>query len=174
MTERPNNGPAFPKKFPGYPEKRPSLQQGSPSGSKILPLIRPISAPRTRPSSPPIEQLLHRFPAAAAPPYVPIRHCSPFHGGPAPPVTIRTAVPVFSAPPVLCRTRHLTGPPPVHVRPVMPVFAAAPSPRMLTQHKTPLVFMAPAPSPPPANEVLAGESLREQRPATQMMREMKI
>ncbi|CAA6655261.1 unnamed protein product [Spirodela intermedia] len=156
------------------------LQPGPSTGSKILPLIRPKSTPRTRPPSPspsrarspshlalPMENYgiqLHKFPAVGAAPYVPIRHCRHFHGGVAPPVTIRTAVPVFSAPPlpppshqrpppVICSPRHVA--PPVHIRRVVPVLAAAaPSPApppMLVQVKEPHhppVFMA-APPPPP-------------------------
>ncbi|KAL6007684.1 Double-stranded RNA-binding protein [Asimina triloba] len=40
-----------------------------------------------------------KFPAAGAAPYVPVRHYRPYYGI-APPVTIRTAVPVYSAPPL--------------------------------------------------------------------------
>ncbi|KAH6811053.1 dsRNA-binding protein 2, partial [Perilla frutescens var. frutescens] len=70
--------------------------------SKILPFF----SHRSRPPSPQIQ----RFTAV-------IRQCSPtpYQGGIAPPVTIRTAVPVFSAPP------------PVRIRQAIPAFAA-PSP----------------------------------------------
>ncbi|CAA6662441.1 unnamed protein product [Spirodela intermedia] len=84
------------------------------SGSKILPFIQQRSTTRARPTSlspieAPLPPSLHlpaenggfqlpKFPAAGAAPYVPIRHCRPFVGGMVPPVTIRTAVPVFSAP----------------------------------------------------------------------------
>ncbi|CAA7390471.1 unnamed protein product [Spirodela intermedia] len=177
------NSLSFPRKFPIHPEKRPSLQPGPSTGSKILPLIRPKSTPRTRPPSPspsrarspshlalPMENYgiqLHKFPAVGAAPYVPIRHCRHFHGGVAPPVTIRTAVPVFSAPPlpppshqrpppVICSPRHVA--PPVHIRRVVPVLAAAaPSPApppMLVQvkepHHPPVFMAAPPPPPPPA------------------------
>ncbi|KAJ1419978.1 dsRNA-binding protein Drb2a [Sesbania bispinosa] len=40
-----------------------------------------------------------RFPTAGATPYVPIRQMRPPCQGMAPPVTIRTAIPVFSPPP---------------------------------------------------------------------------
>ncbi|PIN08639.1 hypothetical protein CDL12_18782 [Handroanthus impetiginosus] len=71
-----------------------------------------------------------KFPAAGAPPYIPIRHCSP-HNRVAPPVTIRNTVPVFSAPPIsspqpslALRPPALGMAPPVCVRQAVPVFAA--------------------------------------------------
>lgn len=72
-----------------------------------------------------------RFPAAGAAPYVPIRQFrSPYHGI-APPVTIRNAVPVFSAPPSGLPPQVIRAPPvriasPVVVRQAVPVFAAPP------------------------------------------------
>ncbi|XP_010920417.2 double-stranded RNA-binding protein 6 [Elaeis guineensis] len=157
MANNPNATP-FPKKFPIQPDKKPSLQPSPFSGSKILPLIRLKSSPRTRPTSPamtdggppsPFTQPENhssrpqKFPAAGAAPYVPVRHYRmPCHGM-APPVTIRTAVPVFSAPSLPPPAAHppqadrghqlppLMGPPirmasPVRIRPVVPVFAAPP------------------------------------------------
>ncbi|MCD7451425.1 hypothetical protein HAX54_011734 [Datura stramonium] len=127
----------FPIKFP-TPNPRPSSVQQLPSTtSKLLPLICPRTAPRSRPVSPlclkpasqsrtidttggdaslsprtaqTINNILsesfmdsHRvrpekFPAAGAAPYIPVRHFGPHHRM-APPVTIRNAIPVFSAPP---------------------------------------------------------------------------
>ncbi|XP_078427886.1 double-stranded RNA-binding protein 6-like isoform X2 [Wolffia australiana] len=133
--------------FTVQPERR-TPPPGPAAGSKFLPLIRPTSAPRTRPPSPArgpalldshyaARQLL-KFSAAAAAPYVPLRHCAAFQGGPAPPVTIRHAVPVFAAPgvrrppppPVICVPRHVCVPPPIHVRQVVPAFAGpSPPPR---------------------------------------------
>ncbi|GLT56785.1 hypothetical protein SLA2020_298020 [Shorea laevis] len=114
---RPNfsNAPIpFTKKFQSL---RPTSPQPLPSTtSKILPLIFPKAAPRNRSLlttvndklMPPAAQTPaldgrggrpQRFPAAGAAPYVPIRQFrTPCHSI-APPVTIRTAVPVFSAPP---------------------------------------------------------------------------
>lgn len=147
------------------------------SGSKILPLFRPTNAAQrgcARPTSPvPSETTpsqsssssscsnltgkpicdsrgirAQKFPAAGAPPYVPVRqlyrspsptyHHAMGRGGMAPPVTIRTAVPVFSAPPMQQhgpgvqqlpsnpvmggRPLHLA--PAVHIRQAVPVFAA--------------------------------------------------
>ncbi|KAL5998363.1 hypothetical protein ACLOJK_009303 [Asimina triloba] len=140
----------FPKKFPTQ-HQRPSASQ-SPSpfvGSKILPFIRPKSVPRSRPASPsttndrnqasPRFTENHRprpqnFPVAGAAPFVPFRHYQPQYHGMAPPVTIRTAVPVYSAPPLPpppCRSSHIMAPPvqiapPVRIRPVVPAFAAPP------------------------------------------------
>lgn len=107
----------------------------------------PSSQPRSRPTSttssenpvPPAQPLAldvravrpQRFPAAGAVPYVPIRQFrTPYHGI-APPVTIRNAVPVFSAPPSglppqVIRAPHMRIAPPVCVRQAVPVFAAPP------------------------------------------------
>ncbi|KAL6276114.1 hypothetical protein ACE6H2_019715 [Prunus campanulata] len=141
----------FPKKFPVYNPRPTSPQPPSAHTSKILPLICQKQAPRSRlqsnatndnriPSSQPspIESRVlrpHRFPAAGAAPYVPIRQLrTPCHGI-APPVTIRTAVPVFSAPPrppppvMPCqamRVPPLRVAPPVTMRQAVPVFSAPP------------------------------------------------
>lgn len=99
----------FPKKFQS---PRPTSPQPPPAAtSKILPLIFPKTASRSSRSmstttmQPPIQVQdsrgirPQRFPAAGAVPYVPIRQFrTPCHSM-APPVTIRTAMPVFSAPP---------------------------------------------------------------------------
>ncbi|KAK8967377.1 Double-stranded RNA-binding protein 6 [Platanthera guangdongensis] len=117
----------FPKKFLQLPEKRPSfLQQVPPTGSKILPLLQPKSALRTDaiptslPTIIPSENRCwpSKIPTAGALRYVPVRHHGvPFHAV-ASPVTIRTAVPVFSAPPRL--------PPPAAPRSNHSTFAASP------------------------------------------------
>jgi hypothetical protein len=114
MANYPHASP-FPKKFPMQPERKPSFGQSSHSSySKILPMFRPRSNSRSGPKSPAstnggsqstartIESRnpRSRFPAAEAPPYVPVGHYRmPCHSM-APSVTIRTAVPVFSAPPL--------------------------------------------------------------------------
>ncbi|PQQ01737.1 double-stranded RNA-binding protein 2 [Prunus yedoensis var. nudiflora] len=141
----------FPKKFPVHNPRPTSPQPPSAHTSKILPLICQKQAPRSRlqsnatndnriPSSQPspIESRVlrpNRFPAAGAAPYVPIRQLrTPCHGI-APPVTIRTAVPVFSAPPrppppvMSCqamRVPPLRVAPPVTMRQAVPVFSAPP------------------------------------------------
>lgn len=141
----------FPKKFPVHNPRPTSPQPPSAHTSKILPLICQKQAPRSRlqsnatndnriPSSQPspLESRVlrpHRFPAAGAAPYVPIRQLrTPCHGI-APPVTIRTAVPVFSAPPLppppvmpcqAMRVPPLRVAPPVTMRQAVPVFSAPP------------------------------------------------
>ncbi|TVU30346.1 hypothetical protein EJB05_21962, partial [Eragrostis curvula] len=153
MANYPHVSP-FPKKFPMQPERKPSFGKPSQSSySKILPLFRPRSNSRTRPESPAstngvsqstartIESLnpRSRFPAAEAPPYVPVGHYRmPCHSM-APSVTIRTAVPVFSAPPLpppAARAQQLPPlmghPPPirmaspVRIRPTTSMFAPSP------------------------------------------------
>ncbi|GAB4854919.1 Double-stranded RNA-binding protein 6 [Ancistrocladus abbreviatus] len=100
---------SFPLKFPAQtlqpPKRRPPLV----ATSKILPLIHPRSTSEIR-SSPTnkhslisqssVSETFHvrpRFPAAEAEPYFPIRHLRACHGI-APPVTVRNAMPVYSAP----------------------------------------------------------------------------
>lgn len=168
----------FPKKFPMQDQKTSTTQPPTPSGSKMLPLIHQKTAPRSRatPSttvtttgvtndrsislSPFIflenhGSRLQKFPAAGAAPYIPIRHYrAPFHGM-APPVTMRTAVPVYSSPPlppppgrpaqVMVPPVHFA--PPVHIRPALPVFAA---PAPLVRMDDPPVFLGP-----PLNKPLA-------------------
>ncbi|KAK7262305.1 hypothetical protein RJT34_29871 [Clitoria ternatea] len=122
MTMSNPNAPIpFPKKFQ-IQNPRPSSPLPPPAAtSKILPLICPKTASRSRhpvaapppppaacdhSSMPPISATPEnrgprrpKFPAAGAAPYVPIRQMrSPCHGI-APAVTIRTAIPVFSPPP---------------------------------------------------------------------------
>ncbi|KAF5185088.1 double-stranded RNA-binding protein 2-like, partial [Thalictrum thalictroides] len=148
MAESPNALSPFPKKFP-IQHQRPSVTQPpSITTSKILPLIRPKSVGRISPivviqndSHQPTQFPLpgnsgirsQKFPAVDAVPYVPIRHFkTPYHGV-APPVTIRTAVPVFSAPqlppPPNRASLVMASPtvqisPPVHIRETLPVFSA--------------------------------------------------
>ncbi|KAI8573661.1 hypothetical protein RHMOL_Rhmol01G0294500 [Rhododendron molle] len=99
----------FEKKFPlQNPRPRPSSPQPRPvPTSRILPLICQKRVPQYRPSSATTNgastgspQPPQRFPAAGVSPYIPLRHCSTSYRGMAPPVTVRTAVPVFSAPPL--------------------------------------------------------------------------
>ncbi|XVE79762.1 hypothetical protein DITRI_Ditri14bG0082600 [Diplodiscus trichospermus] len=143
----------FTKKFPSQ-NPRPTSPQPPATTSKILPFICPKVVPRNRsmsatanekpilPSSqaPTPESRgvrLQRFPAAGAAPYVPIRQFrTPCHGI-APPVTIRTAVPVFSAPPRPAPSSVSPQPPasalptqpatPVHPSQVQPPQAALPT-----------------------------------------------
>lgn len=74
---------------------------------------------------------LQKFPAAGAAPYIPIRHLRPHHRV-APPVTVRSAVPVYSSPPLpapsqsarVVRPSQSGMAPPVCVRQAMPVLSA--------------------------------------------------
>ncbi|KAJ0714844.1 putative double-stranded RNA-binding domain-containing protein [Helianthus annuus] len=126
----------FQRKFT-TPAPRPQSPQRPPlTASKILPLIyqaRPVS-PGPRDPSPSAATV------AAAPssvrqnrpinphfsPYVPVRHYRAPHHGLAPPVTMRTAVPVFSAPPMPPAHRPVKIAPPICVRQTVPVFSAPP------------------------------------------------
>lgn len=76
-----------------------------------------------------------KFPAVGAAPYVPIRQMRPPCHGIAPPVAMRTVVPVFSAPPLpppasvhrIIRAPPVRIAPPVSIRQAVPVYAAPPS-----------------------------------------------
>ncbi|RAL42745.1 hypothetical protein DM860_009252 [Cuscuta australis] len=130
----------FPINF-SAPTPRPSnnTQQVTATTSKILPLICPRTVTHNRPLSPGClrptsaqtrPNLAEKFPAASAAPYIPIRHFGPHHRV-APPVTIRSAIPVFSAPP-LPQSPKVVGPtmpgmaPSVSIRHVAPVNATPP------------------------------------------------
>lgn len=157
----------FQKKFP-VPSPRPSSPQRPAATSKILPLICPKTVSRYRSSSmtindshsslsqplpqsqasssegrsvcPPIS------PAPGAAPYMPVRQYNrtPYRSI-APPVTIRTAVPVFSAPPrqqptgcppQMMQARPVRVAPPVCIRQAIPVFAAPPAKKETVAHAT--------------------------------------
>ncbi|XP_057781804.1 double-stranded RNA-binding protein 6 [Salvia miltiorrhiza] len=154
------------------PTPRPSSPQRPPmSVSKILPLFCQKTASRSRPPSiinnttlQPSPSSLprssevgnthtqsQRHPVVGAAPYVPVnQYRTPYHGI-APPVTMRTAVPVFSAPPAarVMHPRPSGVVPPVRMRQAIPVFSAPPAP------KPPSVSAAPPPSEkmqPPADD----------------------
>ncbi|XP_041990653.1 double-stranded RNA-binding protein 2-like [Salvia splendens] len=126
------------------PTPRPSSPQRPPmSASKILPLFCQKTASRSRPSSiinntipprPPSPEVgtthTQRYPTIGAAPYIPVnQYRTPYHGI-APPVTMRTSVPVFSAPPLPppaaqvmhCRPSGVV--PPVRIRQAVPVSSA--------------------------------------------------
>ncbi|KAL8525444.1 hypothetical protein ACS0TY_014888 [Phlomoides rotata] len=120
------------------PTPRPSSpQRPTTSTSKILPLFRHKNASPNRPlsvkndshlSRPPSPEFrtthTPRFPVEPAAPYVPIiNHCRTPYRGIAPPVTIRTAVPVFSAPPRRVGANQVA--PPVRIRQAMPSISAS-------------------------------------------------
>ncbi|XP_076933278.1 double-stranded RNA-binding protein 2-like [Bidens hawaiensis] len=123
----------FQRKFT-TPTPRPASPQRLPlTASKILPLIyqaRPVSPGPHDPSPPPATTpSLARQNRPISPhysPYVPVRHYRPPHHGLAAPVTMRTAVPVFSAPPMAPVPRPVKIAPPICVRQAVPVFSAPP------------------------------------------------
>ncbi|XP_064946347.1 double-stranded RNA-binding protein 6-like isoform X3 [Musa acuminata AAA Group] len=149
----------FPRRFPIQLDKRPASVQPPPSAENQT--VRP-----------------QKFPAAGAAPYFPVRHFNgPCHGM-APPVTVRTAVPVFSVPPLpppAAQLRQLSSAightpirmaSPVRIRQSVPVFAAPPSvPRQMTpvipaQVKEPLLVVSSSPS------VFSSASIKESAPVT--------
>ncbi|XP_061353897.1 double-stranded RNA-binding protein 2-like [Gastrolobium bilobum] len=143
----PNAPIPFPKTF-HIQNARPTSPQPPPATtSKILPLICRKTSPRSRHPvaavasdnfmMPPLSCTLEsrgnrrpKFPAAGAAPYVPIRQIRSPCQGIAPPVTVRTAVPVFSPPPatishqVMRVPPHVRVAPPVNIRQAVPVYAA--------------------------------------------------
>ncbi|KAK8601490.1 hypothetical protein V6N13_058813 [Hibiscus sabdariffa] len=167
-----SNGPIlFTKKFP-IQNPRPTSPQPPATTSKILPLICPKGVPRNRslsatandksiltsPQTPVPESRGARpqkFPAAGAAPYVPIRQLrTPCHGI-APPVTIRTAVPVFSAPPRPAPSAVSSQPPAsaVPTHPAQSVLPAQPPPSVVPHQSRTLlpaqVLRAPVRIVPP-------------------------
>uniref|UniRef100_A0A2P2KT65 DRBM domain-containing protein n=1 Tax=Rhizophora mucronata TaxID=61149 RepID=A0A2P2KT65_RHIMU len=165
MANWPNAPIPFSKKFPVHSIRPTSPQPAPAATSRILPLICPKTNPRNRPTmttsidksllprakssasendrNMPSRQLPalevrarpQRFPAAGAAPYVPMRQFGTTCRGIAPPVTIRTAVPVFSAPPLpppsslpqkMVRAPPVRVAPPVTIRQAIPVYAIPP------------------------------------------------
>lgn len=139
----------FQKKFTTPAPRPPSPQRPPLTTSKILPLFyrkavppmatqnRPISPAPHEPSSSSSPHQNHpirqpHFPAAGPSPYVPVHRYRLPHQGLAPPVTMRTAVPVFSAPPSPSRQvmqpRPVKIAPPICIRQAVPVFSAPPPP----------------------------------------------
>ncbi|KAH9602668.1 hypothetical protein KSS87_023863 [Heliosperma pusillum] len=143
MTSASSTPLPFPQTFPVQNPRPASPQRPAVTTSKILPLICPKKTPtRVRPSSFLIPDNIlsssepqviesrgtrpQRFPGVGAPPYIPIRHPRlPCHNM-APPVTIRNAVPCFSAPPVMRAAPPVRIAPPVSIRQSVPVFSARP------------------------------------------------
>ncbi|GAB4859223.1 Double-stranded RNA-binding protein 2 [Ancistrocladus abbreviatus] len=135
MTNSSNAPLVFPQKFP-IQNPRPSSPQCPATTSKILPLICQKMPLRIRPSAAAVSDSSvsssepQRFPVAGAAPYVPIRHTRVSCHRVAPAVTVRTAVPVYAAPPLppprMAASPTMRSPPtrvapPVCVRPVIPV-----------------------------------------------------
>jgi hypothetical protein len=182
----PNARILFPRKF-SIQSHRPTSPQPPPATtSKILPLIYPRTAHRNRPpSTTAIDSQVpsrqpsalegrgtrpQKFPAAGALPYVPIQQLrTPCHGI-APPVTIRNAVLVYSAPPSKLTPQMMRAAPPVQIAPpvsirqAIPVHSAPPvhkDPPVPPVHKDPPVVQkddppaVAAPAPAPATQLPA-------------------
>lgn len=194
----PNTPIPFQRKF-STQNPRPTSPQPSATKSKILPLICQKISPRSRtptlvndssatsPRPPPECRGTHplKFPAAGAAPYVPIRQLrTPYHGM-APPVTVRTAVPVFSAPPirpppVLARQVMHASPvriaPPVTIRQAVPVFA---TPCIRKEESSPIQKEDPpaatATAPDLSSKPVTGTSadLKQSKPATATSADLK-
>lgn len=140
----------FARKFPVQNTRPTSPQPPLATTSKILPLFCPKTASRHRPTSnganeKPAQPQPYgsegrvvrpqKFPAVGAAPYVPIRQYRTSCRGIAPPVTVRTTVPCFSAPPhpppsalapQMMRAPAVRIAPSVTVRQAVPVYAAPP------------------------------------------------
>ncbi|XP_052186601.1 double-stranded RNA-binding protein 2-like [Diospyros lotus] len=196
----------FEKRFPIQNLRPSSPQPRASTTSKILPLICQKASPRHRPttmlvsdgltqspklgppSQPPAPEgmVIHpqRFPAAGAAPYVPIRHCRSPYNGIAPPVTVRTAMPVFSAPPLpppsvrpspLMQPKPLQTAPPVSIRQAVPVFASSSG-----YKEEPLItVIAPTPSyksPPQVGETgnRSGNDNPQALEAAKLFEQLKI
>ncbi|XP_015058995.1 double-stranded RNA-binding protein 2 [Solanum pennellii] len=186
----------FQKKFP-IPSPRPSSpQRPAVTSSKILPLICPKTVnlyrspsatindshsslsqplPQSQASSSEGRTVSTRISPApgAAPPYMPVRQYNrtPYHGI-APPVTIRTAVPVFSAPPrpqptgcptQMMQARSVRVAPPVCIRQAIPVYATPPAKKETVAHAT------TTPSRPSSQpeEAMARATIAPSRPLAQ-------
>ncbi|KAL4591525.1 hypothetical protein LXL04_004493 [Taraxacum kok-saghyz] len=118
----------FEKKFTTPVPRPPSPQRPPLMTSKILPFLYQNHDPSSSSSS--SSSLSPHKNRPACPSYIPVRYFRPPHRRVAPPVTMRTAVPVFSAPPVrqVVQTRPMNVAPPICVRQAVPVFSAASSP----------------------------------------------
>lgn len=173
----------FPRKLHIQNPRSSSPQPPPVTTSKILPLICQRVSPRSRhlqgaAASDNFTQTSlpenrgprpMKFPAAGAAPYVPIRQMRSPCRGIAPPVTIRTAVPVFSAPPLppsAGMSHQMIGgapvqvAPPVNIRQAIPVFAAPPA------RKDELVLPARKDEPaPPVQKDEPAPPVRKDEPA---------
>ncbi|KAG4989015.1 hypothetical protein AAZX31_11G173400 [Glycine max] len=188
-----SNAPVpFPKKFQ-IQNPRPTSPQPPPATtSKILPLICQKGAHRSRhlvaaspapassdnsvmpqlPATPDSRGIRRpKFPAAGAAPYVPIRQMRPCQGM-APPVTIRTAIPVFSPPPPpaaaavshqVLRAPHVRVAPPVTIRQAVPVFAAPPPP-VRKDEPVPIPKDEPVAVPKDDSPTISAPSLEDKLP----------
>ncbi|KAE9465311.1 hypothetical protein RHGRI_007655 [Rhododendron griersonianum] len=119
-----------PQNRPLTPTMNETIFPRAPAESQPV-IAASYDVPLPSPESPRIQPL--KFPAAGAAPYIPVHKFRAYHGI-APPVTIRNAIPVFSAPPLpppsqspqQRRPSPASIAPPVCIRPTLPVFAAPP------------------------------------------------
>lgn len=154
---------------------RPSSPQRLPTAtSKMLPLFCQNTVSQNKQAvandSPvPLSQSLssearsihcHKLPTMERKPYVPITQYRTSYKGIAPPVTIRTAVPVYSAPPIpapsashprAMQPRPVRVAPPVRIRQAIPVFSA---PSATPERELPcsIAYSLSEKSPPDAEE----------------------
>lgn len=196
----------FHKKFPAQIPRTTSSQTMPMTTSKILPLICPKAVPHNNRPSPSLtsDNLVatpkppalethgsvarsRKFPAPGAAPYVPIRQMRANCRGMAPPVTIRTAVPVFSAPsrppppsrmPTPVQASHVQIAPPVCLGQVVPVFAAPPtwkdlSPVQEKARTVPCLSLLSQPISNADNGTEAMENLQESE-AAKMLDQLKM
>ncbi|XAR59971.1 hypothetical protein NMG60_11033172 [Bertholletia excelsa] len=156
----------FKMKFQIWNSRPPSPQPRPITASKILPLICQQATPQIRPTSrnspsqvqPPFSQMTteghlicsQKFRAAGGASYAPTGRCKTTYRGIALPVTVRSVVPVFSAPilprPNTCSSQFMPPnpprmAPPVSIRHDVPVSAAPPA-----QKEEPPTLVDPVPT----------------------------
>ncbi|KAM7499136.1 hypothetical protein LguiA_023550 [Lonicera macranthoides] len=166
-------------------ETRPvtSVANDTPVGLKITIESQPVITAVPSAEGPRVRPL--RFPAAGAAPYIPVRHFRPHHHM-ASPVTIRNAIPVFSAPPrpppsrapQVIRPPLLGRAPPVCVRQAVPVFAAPPPVRVedpaAAASKVSTALPPPCSSVPREETASAVEGKLPESLMTEDLKELKI
>lgn len=148
----------FPKLSSKNP--RPSSPQPSVTSSKILPLICPKTSHRRRSYSPAKDNVMPpmlpqrynpapKFLASGASPYIPIdQFRAASCRGLAPPVTVRTAVPVYAAPPPRPPSTRISSPlvriaPPGCINPAAPAVVDNLLLRIQQQESTPAIAPLP-------------------------------
>ncbi|XP_059666067.1 double-stranded RNA-binding protein 6-like [Cornus florida] len=175
----PVNSPIFPN---AAPPSRPLSEtvRERPICPKTAPQSQPVittASDRSLPSPDNPRFQPPKFPAAGAAPYIPVRHFRAHHGI-APPVTIRNAIPVFSAPPLpppkqpsqLSRPLPLGIAPPVCIRQPVPVFAAPP----VRIEEPPASMASTSPASSPSVQVDKTESsLQEKKRESEVMQDLQ-
>lgn len=181
MANSPNAVIPFTKKFPVQTQRPTSPQPPPATTSRILPFICAKSSPRNRVGSMSVNDRSmpasqasalevrgtrpQKFPAAGAAPYVPMRQYRTSCHGIAPPVTIRTAVPVFSAPP-LAPPSVLSCQPPANAnqpQPSLSLLSPQPAPASTHPSQPPSAVL---PTQPPACSQSPTSMISSQPPAS--------